>query len=157
MATHSSILAWVIPWTEADYSLCICKESDTIEWLSMCVRPLGSYYQRKKNTSERFFISSQINLVYLLLEVQMQNGNYWRNENWDIKVIVCFNFNMTCSLELWIKITSSSGFAREWLQLCVWGGTIEWQLWSMTQTEWELESSLLCVIICVILSSFQFV
>ena len=29
MATHSSILAWRIPWT--DYSLWDCKESDTTE------------------------------------------------------------------------------------------------------------------------------
>ena len=32
MATHSSILAWEIPWTErnlAGYSPCGCKESDT--------------------------------------------------------------------------------------------------------------------------------
>ena len=33
MATHSSILAWEIPWTEslAGYSLWSCKESDTTE------------------------------------------------------------------------------------------------------------------------------
>ena len=35
MATHSSILAWRIPWTEdlAGYSPRGCKESDTIERL----------------------------------------------------------------------------------------------------------------------------
>ena len=34
MATHSSILAWKIPWTErslAGYSLCSLKESDMTE------------------------------------------------------------------------------------------------------------------------------
>ena len=32
MATHSSILAWEIPWTEEpDYSSCGCKESDTTQ------------------------------------------------------------------------------------------------------------------------------
>jgi len=33
MATHSSILAWRIPWTEelSSYSPWGCKESDTIE------------------------------------------------------------------------------------------------------------------------------
>ena len=38
MATHSSILAWKIPWTEEPgrlYSPVGCKESDTTEWLSM--------------------------------------------------------------------------------------------------------------------------
>ena len=36
MATHSSILAWNIPWTEepVGYSPWGCKESDTAEWLS---------------------------------------------------------------------------------------------------------------------------
>ena len=37
MATHSSILAWRIPWTEEPgglYSLWGCKESDTTEQLS---------------------------------------------------------------------------------------------------------------------------
>ena len=35
MATHFSILAWKIPWTEkpVDYSLWGRKESDTTEWL----------------------------------------------------------------------------------------------------------------------------
>ena len=36
MATHSSILAWKIPWTEepGGYSLWGCKELDTTELLS---------------------------------------------------------------------------------------------------------------------------
>ena len=36
MATHSSILAWKIPWTEkpGGYSPWGCKESDTTEWLN---------------------------------------------------------------------------------------------------------------------------
>ena len=35
MATHSSILAWKVPWTEilVDYSPWGCKESDTTERL----------------------------------------------------------------------------------------------------------------------------
>ena len=33
METHSSILAWRIPWTEAGYNPWGCKESDTTEWL----------------------------------------------------------------------------------------------------------------------------
>ena len=38
-ATHSSILAWRLPWTEetGGYSSWGCKESDMTEWLSMCV------------------------------------------------------------------------------------------------------------------------
>ena len=37
MATHSSILAWEIPWTEelVGYSPRGCEESDTTEQLSM--------------------------------------------------------------------------------------------------------------------------
>ena len=36
MATHSSILAWEVPWTEEfTYSLCGCKESDTTEQLTL--------------------------------------------------------------------------------------------------------------------------
>ena len=31
METHSSILAWRIPWTEAGYNPWGCKESDTTE------------------------------------------------------------------------------------------------------------------------------
>ena len=34
MATHSIILAWRIPWTEADYSAYGCKELDMAEQLS---------------------------------------------------------------------------------------------------------------------------
>ena len=34
MATHSSILAWKIPWSQAGYSLWGHKESDTAEKLS---------------------------------------------------------------------------------------------------------------------------
>ena len=34
MATHPSILAWTIPWTEESGSPWGCKESDTTEWLS---------------------------------------------------------------------------------------------------------------------------
>ena len=37
MATHSSILAWRIPWTEESGGLQSmgCKESDTTEWLTL--------------------------------------------------------------------------------------------------------------------------
>ena len=37
MATHSSILAWRIPWTErlAGYSPLRCKEPNVIEWLTL--------------------------------------------------------------------------------------------------------------------------
>ena len=34
MATHPSILAWTIPWTEESGSPWGCIESDTTEWLS---------------------------------------------------------------------------------------------------------------------------
>ena len=40
MATHSSIFAWEIPWTEEPDGLCSpwgCKASDTTERLSACV------------------------------------------------------------------------------------------------------------------------
>ena len=44
MATHSSILAWRIPWTEEPdcYSLWGCKESDMTERLTLALFP--SYY-----------------------------------------------------------------------------------------------------------------
>ena len=37
MATHSSVLAWRIPWTEetVGYSPWGCKEADTTEWLTL--------------------------------------------------------------------------------------------------------------------------
>ena len=35
MATHSSILAWQILWTEVEYSLWGCKESDTTEKITL--------------------------------------------------------------------------------------------------------------------------
>ena len=35
MATHSSILAWKIPWTEEPGRLCDCKESDMTEHTHM--------------------------------------------------------------------------------------------------------------------------
>ena len=40
MATHSSILAWRIPWTEdlGDYSPWGCKELDTTEQLSLFLK-----------------------------------------------------------------------------------------------------------------------
>ena len=42
MATHSSILAWKIPWTEdkrslVGYSSWGHKESDTTEWLTLAL------------------------------------------------------------------------------------------------------------------------
>ena len=42
MATHSSILAWRIPWTEklVGYSPWGCKESDTIEQQTLSPRHL---------------------------------------------------------------------------------------------------------------------
>ena len=36
MATHSSILAWEIPWTEESGGPQGCKESDTTEYVRMC-------------------------------------------------------------------------------------------------------------------------
>ena len=35
MATHSSVLAWRIPWTEVGYCPCGCKQSDTTERLTL--------------------------------------------------------------------------------------------------------------------------
>ena len=39
MATHSSILAWEIPWTEKSYNPCNRKEPDTTE-VTECTYPL---------------------------------------------------------------------------------------------------------------------
>ena len=45
MATHSSILAWKIPWTEEPGGLCIVhgvtKELDIIDHASLCVKVGG--------------------------------------------------------------------------------------------------------------------
>ena len=47
MATHSSILAWKIPWTEElGYSLRGYKESDTTEHMNLCVFVLYSFETR---------------------------------------------------------------------------------------------------------------
>ena len=46
MATHSSILAWRLPWTEevlAGYSPCGRKESDTTERLTLHFLPISPY------------------------------------------------------------------------------------------------------------------
>ena len=47
MATHSSILAWKIPWTEEPgYSLRGYKESDMTEHMNLCVFVLYSFETR---------------------------------------------------------------------------------------------------------------
>ena len=61
MATHSSILAWRIPWTEslAGYSSWGHKESDTTEqlnnnnWCEILSRLLLSYYKRFRSLEFR--------------------------------------------------------------------------------------------------------
>ena len=43
MATHSSILAWEIPWTEGACQATVCgvtKESDTTERLALSLSPI---------------------------------------------------------------------------------------------------------------------
>ena len=47
MATHSSILAWRIPWSLVDYSPWGCKESDTTEPLSTAQQMLNTYLMNK--------------------------------------------------------------------------------------------------------------
>ena len=51
MATHSSNLAWKIPWTEAGYSLWGHKQSDTTEQLTLLV------------TTEKIFLLKLLNLT----------------------------------------------------------------------------------------------
>ena len=50
MATHSSILAWRIPWTEEPGRLWGCKESDTTEVLSphTCTSSFNQYMEEVK-------------------------------------------------------------------------------------------------------------
>ena len=55
MATHSSILAWRIPWTEEPgrlYSPWGCKESDSTEWVHVCMHThthTHTHTQRRKH------------------------------------------------------------------------------------------------------------
>ena len=51
MATHSSILAWKIPWTRSlvGYSLKGCKESDTTEGLSTYTFLIVESFRQKKH------------------------------------------------------------------------------------------------------------
>ena len=56
MATHSSVLAWEIPWTEEPGGLCLwgCKESDTTERLSTVAilsrkRIVASVFEQRQN------------------------------------------------------------------------------------------------------------
>ena len=66
MATHSSILAWRIPWTEGPGGLqsTVCKEPDTAEQLTLTLRHFKAYLgfmshkaqQEAQKTSVRFNI-----------------------------------------------------------------------------------------------------
>ena len=60
MATHSSILAWKIPWTRslAGYNPWSCKESDTTEWLHM---------YKLKNFNKLSVYSSEFSVDAILL------------------------------------------------------------------------------------------
>ena len=46
MATHSSILAWRIPWTEYPYIPWGHKESDMTEQLTFSLSPNNGYYYK---------------------------------------------------------------------------------------------------------------
>ena len=54
MATHFSIVAWRIPWTEEPSRPQPCKESDTTEQLTLDYKmylqtpPGGSHFSKKK-------------------------------------------------------------------------------------------------------------
>ena len=57
MATHSSILAWKIPWTEelgGLYSSWSHKESDSTEQLTLSVFIIKIFIQRENNFHGRF-------------------------------------------------------------------------------------------------------
>ena len=57
MATHSSILAWKIPWTEEPgglYSSWSHKESDSTEQLTLSVFIIKIFIQRENNFHGRF-------------------------------------------------------------------------------------------------------
>ena len=55
MATHSSILAWRIPWTEnlVGYSPWGCKESDTTEQLHFTSTPWKESYDQPRQRTKK--------------------------------------------------------------------------------------------------------
>ena len=88
MATHSSILAWRIPWTEEPGGLQyigVCKESDMTERLSMhiyvyiytriymcvcvcvcvCIHVLGRIFHMKQNSAWQLVSAQQYDLFLL--------------------------------------------------------------------------------------------
>ena len=72
MATHSSVLAWRIPWTEeptAGYSPWDCKKLDTIEQLTLS---LFFYFLWVTKSSQSLVTSSMVLLTLHSLDLHQQ-------------------------------------------------------------------------------------
>ena len=72
MATHSSVLAWRIPWTEeptAGYSPWDCKKLDTIEQLTLS---LFFYFLWVTKSSQSLVTSSKVLLTLHSLDLHQQ-------------------------------------------------------------------------------------
>ena len=78
MATHSSLLAWEIPWTEepGSYNPRGCKESDTTGQLSTQANPnLSSAYSRgPENEQENCSLNDFNSLMFIFLRVVTEDG-----------------------------------------------------------------------------------
>ena len=101
MATHSSILAWKMPWTErslAGYRLWGHKESDTTEQLTLW----PSVHQSEYEIFSLVFLTEILltilrNLILNMLCVFPQCKSCWITslflDDSDISVIICFSAN----------------------------------------------------------------
>ena len=97
IATHSSILAWRIPWTERSlvgHSQWDLEESDTTEWLtlSLSFRELGSHMLHRQETKTENRNNIAIN------SIQTKNGPHKKSsKNNKNKKQCLFPMYTTCS------------------------------------------------------------
>ena len=74
MATHSSILAWIIPWTEETGRLQSmgCEESDTTERLTLLIHFFFNVYQYQLLLKKTDCVQNNYN-----------NNQWWKNRQID--------------------------------------------------------------------------
>ena len=77
MTTHSSILAWRIPWTEGSWG---CRESDTTEQLTLFLVCFNKIYIL---VSQPNYISKkQYQPLLLTQHFSFQREDKWSNGSW---------------------------------------------------------------------------